>query len=82
MFNAFLTMIIDWSVVSRIYRGDGKEVRYVIDFYSGKMDSNASASIHLDVRPAMDDLNSTSHRLQGALGRMYERIKVKYGLEN
>jgi len=65
----------DWFVD----RGDGEEVRYVIDFYSGKMDANAPASIHLDVRPAMDDFTSTSHRLQGAVGRMYERMKMRYG---
>lgn len=38
----------DW-VVDRC----GTEVRYIIDFYQGKPNSRAAASIHLDVRPAL-----------------------------
>jgi len=39
----------DW-VIDR----NGKEVRYVIDFYKGASKPNAAISIFLDVRPALD----------------------------
>eukprot|EP01111_Echinosteliopsis_oligospora_P010193 TRINITY_DN3121_c0_g1_i1.p1 TRINITY_DN3121_c0_g1~~TRINITY_DN3121_c0_g1_i1.p1 ORF type:complete len:239 (+),score=77.82 TRINITY_DN3121_c0_g1_i1:55-771(+) len=39
----------DW-IVDRC----GKDVRYIIDFYEGKRTPGKSASIYLDVRPAMD----------------------------
>ncbi|EKX52083.1 hypothetical protein GUITHDRAFT_65435, partial [Guillardia theta CCMP2712] len=39
----------DW-IVDRC----GKQVRYVIDFYSGKPIADKPVSYHLDVRPALD----------------------------
>jgi cytochrome c heme-lyase len=40
----------DWV----IEREDGKQVRYVLDFYKGKPSAQSPVSIHLDVRPALD----------------------------
>ena len=52
----------DW-VVER----DGKEVRYVIDFYhvpdkTGRQIA-ANLPVHLDVRPALDSINAFTDRL-------------------
>lgn len=57
----------DWV----IERDDGKEVRYVIDFYA--IESNGGghgvgAPVHLDVRPALDSPGAFLDRLQWTLG--------------
>jgi hypothetical protein len=49
----------DW-VVDRC----GSEVRYVIDFYSGAPAAGAQASMHLDVRPALDSFGAALDRLR------------------
>eukprot|EP01133_Synstelium_polycarpum_P009812 gene9812-11462_t len=43
----------------------GKKVRYIIDFYEGKVDkeSNKPIGIYLDVRPAIDDWQSLKDRV-------------------
>ena len=51
----------DW-VVDRC----GREVRYIIDFYSGPPQPGAPASMHLDVRPALD-----------SVGALYDRLKMQ-----
>jgi cytochrome c heme-lyase len=51
----------DW-VVDRC----GKEVRYIIDFYSGAPVPGVPASMHLDVRPALD-----------SVGALYDRLKMQ-----
>ncbi len=55
----------DWYVD----RGEGTEIRrYVIDFYNGKENPNAAGnglpSMYLDVRPALDDLDSAQDRFK------------------
>jgi len=42
----------DWFV-QREYKGQKKEVRYVIDYYSGPDDSDGKPVFYLDVRPAV-----------------------------
>jgi cytochrome c heme-lyase len=49
----------DW-VVDRC----GREVRYVIDFYAGAPAPGAQASMHLDVRPALDSFGAVVDRLR------------------
>jgi hypothetical protein len=49
----------DW-IVER----DGKEVRYVIDFYSGQPVPGRPLSVYLDVRPALDSVESAVDRLR------------------
>lgn len=48
----------DW-IVDR----DGKEVRYVIDFYRGTKSSFTDVSMFLDVRPALDSFAAISDRI-------------------
>lgn len=45
----------------------GTQVRYVIDFYTGRPDPARPGvmSFYLDVRPALDDWASVSTRLRG-----------------
>ena len=57
----------DWTV----QRADGETVRYVIDFYTGKVDGAGpkaaqpgQVAFHLDVRPALDSVGAFGHRLQ------------------
>ena len=52
----------DW-IVDRC----GTQVRYVIDFYTGKQDPNnpRNVSFFLDVRPALDDYASAETRIKG-----------------
>lgn len=49
----------DWVVDS-----DGREVRYVIDFYKGAPSPSAPIAMHLDVRPAVDSPYALYHRLK------------------
>jgi len=49
----------DW-VLSRC----GKEVTYLIDFYNGKPTPLAPVSMHIDARPAADDLESAWDRVR------------------
>ena len=48
----------DW-IIDR----DGKEVRYVIDFYKGSNTSRTPFAMHLDVRPALDSGRAIFDRL-------------------
>lgn len=49
----------DWYI-----NRNGKEVRYVIDFYKGsKRNTFSPVAIYLDVRPALDSFSSVSHVL-------------------
>ena len=49
----------DWVVDS-----NGRDVRYVIDFYKGKANPSAPIAMHLDVRPAVDNPYAVYHRLK------------------
>lgn len=53
----------DW-VVNR----DGKQVRYIIDFYDGKQQFSHPLSMHLDVRPALDSVGAFWDRARMFLG--------------
>merc|ERR1712224_470526 len=48
----------DWLI-----ERDGKEVRYVIDFYEGKSEVGKVTSMHLDVRPALDSFEAFTDRV-------------------
>eukprot|EP00775_Hariotina_reticulata_P008957 gene8957-9133_t len=53
----------DW-IVDRC----GKDVRYIIDFYSGAPQPGVPASMHLDVRPALDSLEAAWDRIRMQAG--------------
>ena len=40
----------------------GKEVRYVIDYYEGHPEADGSPTMHADVRPALDSMESVMDR--------------------
>lgn len=48
----------DWYV-----ERDGKQVRYVIDFYDGNPQPGKVTSMHLDVRPAVDSIQAAIDRV-------------------
>ena len=48
----------DW-IVDRC----GREVRYIIDYYSGYPEPDGSPTFHVDVRPALDSFESIQDRL-------------------
>ncbi|KAK9478243.1 cytochrome c/c1 heme-lyase [Lipomyces japonicus] len=52
----------DWTVLRYDSDGNKKEVRYVIDYYSGPADPNGYPSFFLDVRPALDSVESARDR--------------------
>ena len=52
----------DWFVERRQPDGSSKEVRYVIDYYSGPTDENGEPVFYLDVRPAVDGPVSAAER--------------------
>ncbi|KAI8576907.1 hypothetical protein K450DRAFT_254888 [Umbelopsis ramanniana AG] len=58
----------DWFV-SRC----GKETRYVIDYYEAPEESPGVPVFHLDVRPAMDDLDSVMTRFKVAAKEKWEQ---------
>ena len=49
----------DW-IVDR----NGKEVRYIIDYYDGEMDPGSHRFAQLDVRPAMDSFEAIADRMK------------------
>ncbi|KYQ88472.1 cytochrome c heme-lyase [Tieghemostelium lacteum] len=64
--NTFLGYKLPFDRHDWIVDRNGKQVRYVIDFYEGKLDKDANKpiGIYLDVRPAIDDLSSLMDRMK------------------
>lgn len=52
----------DWTVLRNDGNGNWKEVRYVIDYYSGGDDPFGLPSFYLDVRPGLDNLDNAKQR--------------------
>lgn len=59
----------DWYVL----RQNGKEVRYVIDYYSAPSDPNGDSVFYLDVRPAVDRPGAILERVMVWGGDIWER---------
>jgi cytochrome c heme-lyase len=53
----------DWYVERQLPDGTKKEVRYVIDYYSGPPEPTGEPVFYLDVRPAVDGLTAACERL-------------------
>jgi len=54
----------DW-IIDR----NGKEVRYIIDYYDGDLDQNTHKFAQLDVRPALDSFEAVWDRMKVAWWR-------------
>ena len=52
----------DWTVLRSDGEGNFKEVRYVIDYYSGGDDQFGMPSFYLDVRPGLDSVDNSIQR--------------------
>lgn len=52
----------DWYVLRRTPYGP-KEVRYVIDYYSGEPEPTGEPVFYLDIRPAIDNPVAAAERL-------------------
>jgi len=53
----------DWYVQRRLPGGETKEVRYVIDYYSGPPEPTGEPVFFLDVRPAVDGPTAACERM-------------------
>lgn len=53
----------DWYVRRRLPDGQTKEVRYVIDYYSGPPEPTGEPVFYLDVRPAVDGPTAACERM-------------------
>ncbi|CAH0475350.1 unnamed protein product [Peronospora belbahrii] len=67
--KAKIMNIMGWSVLpfdrhDWVVDRDGKEVRYVIDFYSGQPEPGRPLSVYLDVRPALDSVEGLVDRVR------------------
>merc|ERR1719245_2881934 len=54
----------DW-IIDR----NGKEVRYIIDYYDGELETGSHRFAQLDVRPAMDSFEAIADRMKVAVWR-------------
>lgn len=70
----------DWYV-TRDYNGQQKQVRYVIDFYSGEADAHGEPVFYLDVRPAMT-VTGAAERLMRWGGDVWWRASGGAAREN
>ena len=53
----------DWYVRRTMPNGQTKEVRYVIDYYSGPPEPTGEPVFYLDIRPAVDSPTAAAERL-------------------
>lgn len=49
-----------------------QEVKYVIDYYTGREAGEDFATFHVDVRPAIDSFSALKHRIVAFLRRRVE----------
>ncbi|MCJ1415263.1 holocytochrome c synthase [Xylographa parallela] len=63
----------DWYVQRQIAPGQPREVRYVIDYYSGPPEPTGEPVFYLDVRPAVDRPTAAAERLMRWGGDVWHR---------
>ena len=63
----------DWFVLRQTPDGETKQVRYVIDYYSGESSLNGEEVFYLDVRPAIDTPMAAVERLMRYGGDIWYR---------
>ena len=71
----------DWHVERRLPDGTKKEVRYVIDYYSGGEEGNGQQVFYLDIRPALDTPTAVAERAMRWGGDVWwgERLAAQCG---
>ena len=63
----------DWYVRRTMPNGQTKEVRYVIDYYSGPPEPTGEPVFYLDVRPAVDGPTAAAERMMRWGGDVWHR---------
>ena len=63
----------DWYVRRTMPGGETKEVRYVIDYYSGPPEPTGEPVFYLDVRPAVDGPTAAAERMMRWGGDVWHR---------
>lgn len=63
----------DWFVARQRPDGSIKEVRYVIDYYSGGVQSTGEPVFYLDIRPALDTPTAAAERIMRWGGDVWHR---------
>lgn len=53
----------DWYITRRTPTGETKEIRYVIDYYSGDPEPTGEPVFYLDIRPAIDTPTAAVERM-------------------
>lgn len=53
----------DWYVRRKMPDGSTREIRYVIDYYSGPPEPTGEPVFYLDVRPAIDGPTAAAERM-------------------
>jgi cytochrome c heme-lyase len=53
----------------------GEQVRYVIDYYSAPPESDGSPVFSLDVRPALDSVDSVKQRIMVATSEAWQGLR-------
>lgn len=61
----------DWFVQRALANGSTREIRYVIDYYSGPPEPTGEPVFFLDVRPAVDTPSAAISRLMRWGGDMW-----------
>jgi cytochrome c heme-lyase len=63
----------DWYVSRKLPNGSSKEVRYVIDYYSGGVQATGEPVFYLDIRPALDTPTAAAERAMRWGGDLWYR---------
>ena len=65
----------DWTVLRTMKDGRTKEVRYVIDYYTGGLQESGEPVFYLDIRPALDTPTAAVERVVRWGGDVWWRAK-------
>lgn len=63
----------DWYVLRQTPDGTVREIRYVIDYYSGPPEPTGEPVFYLDVRPAVDGPTAAAERMMRWGGNVWHR---------
>ncbi|KAI9786112.1 MAG: holocytochrome c synthase [Geoglossum umbratile] len=72
----------DWFVQRQLPNGTQREIRYVIDYYSGPPEPTGEPVFYLDVRPAVDSPSAAAERMMRWGGDVWWRASGGVAREN